>query len=196
LAGVTTGKLSTLNNHLVGCVFCPDEVKTRACNWKNDGKEMGEDTEAVQASTSVVSLTVSAKRSRSDSVNIDNRVGKQQKKFTVMSAKAHSFPPSKQIGFEEQLLRAFISAGWSFNSISDPEVQRLFHNYIPGAVVPTRQKLSNQILAREITKIQGTQKEASRSAYATLQCDGWKDISKKHIVAFTYTANREVYQLK
>jgi hypothetical protein len=176
-------------------LFCPDEVKKCAHSWKNDGKEVEEDAELAKASTSNVQLTVSSKRTRSDSADMDGRVSKQQKKFTVMSTKAHSFPPSKQVSFEEQLLHAFISAGWSFNSISDPEVQKLFRDYIPGAVVPTRQKLSNQILAWEITKIQGTQKEVSKGAYATLQCDGWKDISKKHIVAFMYTANREVFQL-
>jgi hypothetical protein len=120
----------------------------------------------------------------------------KQSKFTVVSAKAHSFPPSKQLEWESQLLRAFVSAGWAYNSISDPEVQKLFHNFVPGAVIPTRQKLSDQILARETTRIHGSHKQASKGAYATMQCDGWKDnVSKKHIVAFMYTANREVLYL-
>jgi hypothetical protein len=66
------------------------------------------------------------------------RVKQKQKKFTVVSAKAHSFNPSKQTAFEDQLLRAVISAGWSFNSIADPEVQKFFHDWIPGAKVPDR----------------------------------------------------------
>lgn len=100
--------------------------------------------------------------------------------------------PLKQVAFEEQLLRAFVSAGWSFNSITDPEVQKLFHGFIPGAVIPTRQKLSDQILSRELVKMEGSLKQSVQGAYATLQQDGWKDLSKKHLVAFMYTANREV----
>jgi len=85
-----------------------------------------------------------------------------------------------------------VSAGWAFTSITDPEVQKLFHDYIPGARLPTHQQLSNQILNHEIVRIQGGLKESSKGQYATVQCDGWKDISKKHLVAFIYTANREV----
>ena len=85
-----------------------------------------------------------------------------------------------------------MSAGWSFNSITDPEVQKLFHGFIPGAVIPTRQKLSDQILSRELVKMEGTLKQSVQGAYATLQQDGWKDLSKKHLVAFMYTANQEV----
>jgi len=50
-----------------------------------------------------------------------------------VSAKVHTFPPSKQVEWEYQLLCAFISTGCAFNSISDPEVQKLFHDFIPGA---------------------------------------------------------------
>jgi hypothetical protein len=46
---------------------------------------------------------------------------------------------------------------------------------------------------REVIKIQGEIKETSREKYATVQCDGWKDISKKHLVAFMYTADRQVF---
>jgi hypothetical protein len=90
------------------------------------------------------------------------------------------------------MLRAFVSAGWAFNSITDPEVQKLFHDFFPGAILPTRQKLSEQVLNREVVRMQGTLKQDVKGAYATIQCDGWKDISKKHLVAFMYTANWEV----
>jgi hypothetical protein len=75
--------------------------------------------------------------------------------------------------------------------ISDPEVQKLFHDFIPRMSVPTRQKLSTMILTHEISKIHAEVKNTSKGAYATIQCDGWKDISKKHLVVFLYTANHE-----
>lgn len=185
-----TGKLSTLCNHLIGCSFCPNEIKKWAREWRGLNEE--EETELAEASTSSQPLT--AKCSRSDSTQFtDKRIGKQAK-FTVVSARAqYSFPPSKQLEWEAQLLHAFVSAGWAYNSISDPEVQKLFHDYVPGAVVPTCQKLSKQILDHEVISIQGSHKAATQGAYATIQCDGWKDtVSKKHLVAFMYTANRQV----
>jgi hypothetical protein len=187
LAGFTTGKLTTLNNHLLQCDFCPEAVKKCARVWK--GTDEGEDGMDFEPTASE-SPKQSSKRTRTNLVQTSSRT-KKQKTFTVISAKAHSFPPSKQSQFEEQLLRAIISAGWSFNSISDPEVQKLFNDFIPGASVPTRQKLSTKILVREIDKIHADVKNTSKGAYATIQCDGYKDNSKKHLVAFLYTANRE-----
>ena len=188
LAGFTTGKLSTLVNHLLRCDFCPESVKKKAQATKNDGDESDDGVDSVPTTTT--SVQPNKKRVRADSAQANNRVTKQQK-FTVVSAKAHSFPPTRQKEFEQQLLRAIISAGWSFNSISDPEVQTLFREFIPSASVPTRQKLSNQILTCEIDEIHANVKHGSKGAYATIQCDGWKDISKKHLVAFLYTANHE-----
>ena len=155
---------------------------------KTSGDESDDnDVDSVPITTSVQLAQPNKKHVRADSVQSNNK----QQKFTVVSAKTHSFPPTRQKEFEQQLLRAIISAGWSFNSISDPEVQKLFREFIPGASVPTRQKLSNQILTREIGEIHANVKHSSKGAYTTIQCDGWKDISKKHLVAFLYTANHE-----
>jgi|SRR5882762_9432139 len=40
--------------------------------------------------------------------------------------------------------------------------------------------------------MEGSVREVSKGALATIQCDGWKDISKKHLVVFMFTVNREV----
>ncbi|EIN05700.1 hypothetical protein PUNSTDRAFT_16531, partial [Punctularia strigosozonata HHB-11173 SS5] len=101
-----------------------------------------------------------------------------------------------QEAFDRQLLRAFVSAGWPWSSIGDPEVQALFHNYVPGAQLPSRQRLSGSLLEREVGKSQQSwimkNSRSSTPVYATIQCDGLKDRSKKHILAFTHTVNREV----
>jgi hypothetical protein len=171
----------------MGCKFCPEEVKQRAREYK--GVSIDDDKETA----SPVVRVGANKRARSGSgVPSATKDSQKQAKFKVVSAKAHSFPPMKQVAWENQLLRAFISAGWSFNSITDPEVQKLFHDFIPGASVPTHQKLSNQILVREMTRMESSLKVSVQGAYATIQQDGWKPLSKKHLVAFMYTANREV----
>ncbi|KAG2361853.1 hypothetical protein BDR07DRAFT_1212745, partial [Suillus spraguei] len=101
-----------------------------------------------------------------------------------------------QEAFSQQLLRACISAGWSFNSITDPEVQKLFHNYIPRAIIPTRQALSGKILQAEVTRVEGEIKNTfHKGAYSVLSGDGWRDLAKIHQIAFTHTVERWTYIL-
>ncbi|KAJ8581921.1 hypothetical protein M405DRAFT_751040, partial [Rhizopogon salebrosus TDB-379] len=110
--------------------------------------------------------------------------------------KAVPFGPSKQEAFSQQLLRACISAGWSFNSLSDPEVLKLFHDYIPGATIPTRQAVSGKILRAEVTRVEAEiQHTFSKGAYSVLSGDGWRDLSKTHQIAFTHTVERQTHVL-
>jgi hypothetical protein len=172
---------------MLRCEYSPEAVKDLARNWKDPGGDQGAIPEDEQQQPSDT-----RKRPRTESTHAVAVRSQKQHKFVVVSAKAHTYNPSKQLAFEDQLLRAFISAGWSFNSITDPEVQRLFHDWIPGATIPTRHRFSNGILDRQATKIQGEIKVALKGQYATVQCDGWRDVSKKHLVAFMYTAGRKV----
>ncbi|KAG1873556.1 hypothetical protein DFJ58DRAFT_614969, partial [Suillus subalutaceus] len=95
-----------------------------------------------------------------------------------------------QEAFSQQLLRACISAGWSFN------FQKLFHDYIPGATIPTRQALSGKILDAEITRVKGEIKNTfCKGAYSVLLGDGWRDLAKIHQIAFTHTVERRTYVL-
>ena len=116
----------------------------------------------LQTSSQALSSQGAGKRSSTTSTS-----RKKQKVFTVVAAKATPLSPAMQVEFENQLLCACISAGWSFHSIHDPEV----HNNC------------------EVVNIEGSLTAAVKSHYATLQVDGWKDISKKHPVAFMITAN-------
>ncbi|KIM74918.1 hypothetical protein PILCRDRAFT_92347 [Piloderma croceum F 1598] len=103
LAGFTTGKLTTLANHLLQCDFCLEEVKNKAWAWKGSKSESDDNT--------------------------------------------GMYVPSPR---------------WSFNSLSDPEVQKLFHNFILEVSVPTCRKLSTTILTCEIGKICAEVKNMSK----------------------------------
>jgi hypothetical protein len=113
-AGVTTEKLVTLNNHLLACSYCPEEIKRHAREWRGNTDDDDEVDQPVQTS-----VPATSKRTQSDSMP-NNAQPSKQKKFTIVSTKAHTFPPSKQVEWENQLLRAIVFAGWAFNSISDP----------------------------------------------------------------------------
>jgi len=174
-----TGKITVMTNHLLSCNYCLADVqkKVQGSKRKGIGSEAGsEDETPIQASH----------------VDGGNPAKKKQKTFTVIAAKVLTFSPAKQVDFENQLLRACISAGWSFHSIGDPEVFKLFAMIVPGAKVPHRKKLSMTILRHEAIKMEGSIQQSVKGHYVTLQCDGWKDISKKHLLAFMFMANGEV----
>ncbi|KAF9461239.1 hypothetical protein BDZ94DRAFT_1372696, partial [Collybia nuda] len=88
---------------------------------------------------------------------------------------------------------AWILAGFSFNSVEDPKVCKLFILCSPGANVPGRKKLSMSILLREVIKIEGVVQEELKGKYSTSHSDVWKSIAKKHLCAFTFTADFEAH---
>jgi hypothetical protein len=93
-----------------------------------------------------------------------------------------------QTVIEQQLLCATVSAGWSFLSVDDPEVTKLFSMLNPGFKLPTQKCLLGKILDVEYNLHQEGLTQMMDGAYATGQCDGWKDTSKNHIVAFMISA--------
>lgn len=97
-----------------------------------------------------------------------------------------------QEAFEDQLLKSFVSSGTAFNKLNDPEVQRLYAKFMPLVVLPTHQRLEKEVLQRVIAQMEGEVQTAVKCGFATLLCDGWKDISRRHLVAFMLTVNGEV----
>ncbi|TFY79126.1 hypothetical protein EWM64_g4887 [Hericium alpestre] len=149
----TAGKLSVMNNHLIQCEYCPDSIKVRARKKKvaesnvDDGADDGSEDVRSRGSDS----KRPTKRVRSDS----DVAQKNQKAFTVYMSKSIPFNGDRQQAFEDQILRAFISAGFAFYAIQDPEVQKLFQDYLPGAKLPNRKSLSGKILTRQVVKMEG-----------------------------------------
>jgi hypothetical protein len=109
-----------------------------------------------------------------------------------LSLPPHGTPAGNTPEIDQQFLRAFISAGWSYNSVTDPEVKKLFTMMNSHYKVPNRNKLSGPLLDREFERTQKRITERQRGHYATGQCDGWKDLSKNSLLAFLVTANGEV----
>ncbi|KAF8341663.1 uncharacterized protein EI90DRAFT_3012171 [Cantharellus anzutake] len=80
-----------------------------------------------------------------------------------------------QAVLEQQLLCAIVSAGWSFLSVDDPEVIKLFS--LVGIKLPPWKHLSGKVLDAEYNSRQEVLTQMMEGAYATGQCDGWKDTS-------------------
>lgn len=181
-------------NHLLGCQYVPGNVKSDAETLKHGKKrQAGDEDEGPSTKPRLSSASHSCDVTITEGKAI---VPRKQQRFNVIAAKVIPFGPSKQEAFSQQLLRACVSAGWSFNSITDPEVQKLFHDYIPGATIPTRHALSGKILHAEVTRVEGEIKHTLRQgAYSVLSGDGWRDLAKIHQIAFTHTVERRVSKI-
>jgi hypothetical protein len=155
-------------NHLLSCIYCPENIKIKAKRCKVLKKGNIEDTGGEGDSDTPAGSTSSKGKC---SLNVEHKQTgmKKQKSFTVVAAKGISYGPEKHITFKNQLLRAAISAGWLFNSVVDPEVIKLFHSIAPGLKIPDRTKLSNKILRREVASIEGDIQKSTKGAYATMQ---------------------------
>ncbi|KAF8344387.1 hypothetical protein F5887DRAFT_1075444 [Amanita rubescens] len=133
----TTGKLTVMNNHLLSCDYVPTSVQNLASKHKNPNGTESDDSD-VTSGLSGLGKTQAPKWSRPADGPGQGQTEKKQKTFTVIATKHTPFTQKTQASFNHQLLRAWISAGFSFNSIEDPEVRKLFHDFIPGATVPHR----------------------------------------------------------
>lgn len=189
--------MKSMNNHLISCQFVPDSVKVLAAESKgissgnvSEGEDINE--EDLATGTSMKKHERSSSTASASAKSLQARATKKQKTFQVVAVKAMRYTKDIQLQFEDQVLKAFVSSGTAFNKIDDPEVQRLFAKFVPSAVLPTRQRLEKQILNRVVVEMEGEMKNSVKGCFATLSCDGWKDISRRHLVAFTLTVNRQV----
>ena len=184
-----------MNNHLLSCDYTPTQVRDLASKHKH---LEGSDSDDVEVMSGPGKTQQAVKRSHSlmesdgPSQGHTDARSKKQKAFTIITAKHTPFTQKTQTLFEDQLLSAWLSAGLAFNAIEDPEVRKLFNDFIPGATVPHRDQLSGTILKRAVSDLEHTLSSEAKGQLATLQCDGWRDVSRKHLVAFMYTVSREV----
>ncbi|KAF8874902.1 ribonuclease H-like domain-containing protein [Infundibulicybe gibba] len=151
---VTTGKLTVMNNHLLNCDYCPENVKQLARNYRDRGQDSAEYNDEREPMGPAGHVTPGPPKSSGLKWSLDDTLrtdscSKRQHTFTVVAGQAARFAPAKQSTFEDQLLRAFVSAGWAFHTIEDPEVRKLFTLYSNCSALPHRQQLSSTILTRE-----------------------------------------------
>ena len=86
------------------------------------------------------------------------------------------------------MLRTFISNGWAFLGADNPEFRKFMDGFQSGFRYPNRNKLSGPLLTAEFRATQDGLMKLQKGSYATGQCDGWKDISRNHLVAFMVTS--------
>ena len=99
---------------------------------------------------------------------------------------------SLQENFDDDILKLFVSCGFSWNSASNPQMRLFVEKWIPGANLPDRRALSGRILDREVAKVEARTRERIKGNIATGQCDGWKNVAKTSVVTSMITVEHLV----
>ena len=99
------------------------------------------------------------------------RPGVQTTMFILVSASCSS------------LKLLFIACNIAWSAVEHPFFRVFFARWLPYAILPGRKSMSQGILDRLAGSVEKEMKVRVDSRYATGQCDGWKNITKRSLVA-------------
>ncbi|KAJ7809917.1 ribonuclease H-like domain-containing protein [Mycena leptocephala] len=94
---------------------------------------------------------------------------------------APSWSTEQQAEFGGDLCRLFVTCGWSWNAVVNPEFKLFFEKYLPTAELPDRRILSGSILKTEVNKMIVATRQKIQGKLATYSEDGWKNIAHTHV---------------
>jgi hypothetical protein len=164
------GKIEQLHKHLVGCDHVSRAARHRA--YMGRGAPGGRKRHG--------------SKSRVDHPDMDTDP------VLMVDGTQAPLPPGEQDWFDSMLCRAAISAGWSWNSLNDPEVVKMMTKLRPDLHMPDRRVLSGRILNGEVEKAVEELRSSVIGRIATGSCDGWKNVSKTSLVASMITVDYKV----
>jgi hypothetical protein len=99
---------------------------------------------------------------------------------------------SLQENFDDNILKLFVSCGFSWNSASNPHMRLFVEKWIPGVNLPDHRASSGCILDREVVKVEARTREQIKGNIATGQCNGWKNVAKTSVVTSMITVEHVV----
>ncbi len=178
-----------MSRHLLTCKNASTEAQSMAMQWMN--KHVARQQPSLLPQLTLTPVPSSPEGLDSPSLTptllLPPTQPSRRQSFACTSEEPITSRPlskQEQVAIEVQYLRALISAGWSFLSVDDPEVVKLVSLLNPSFKLPNRNKLSGPILDAEFNCHQNELMKMMKGSYATGQCDGWRDISRNHLVAF------------
>lgn len=102
--------------------------------------------------------------------------------------------PKYQEDLDVLWAEAVYSNMWSFNSTQNPILLDFFRKLRPGYRPPTAYQLSNRLLSKTVTKVEGLISDAiNKSVAVTIKLDGWSDINRESIVNVALHAGRPIF---
>lgn len=102
------------------------------------------------------------------------------------------FEQERQRQFEDQFMRVVAAAGLSFSFADNIEWVRFCADFIPGAVPPSRKKVTHTILPRVVSGVREHARMAASGQEVTVQADGWTGLNNLHIIAFMINVRTKV----
>ncbi|KAH7096371.1 ribonuclease H-like domain-containing protein [Auriculariales sp. MPI-PUGE-AT-0066] len=113
-------------------------------------------------------------------------------------APPHAWEPELQEDFAADLCRLFVALRLAWQAVESPELRTFFRKWLPGTIVPHRDTLSGRILRQQnqvaMNRIKGVIGQSDR--LATIQCDGWKMVTRKPIILTMINVNRKEYAIR
>ncbi|KAF8834999.1 hypothetical protein BDN67DRAFT_913792 [Paxillus ammoniavirescens] len=100
---------------------------------------------------------------------------------------------SLQDEFSSDLCGVFVSAGIPFHAVNNMALRLFFTKWLPGAEVPDQQRMSGRLLDNHVAQVEERIRECVLGEYATRQCDRWKNMLKKALVASMMSVDFEPY---
>jgi hypothetical protein len=107
-----------------------------------------------------------------------------------------SMSTNETAAIHRQLLRALLSANVPFSFIDDPEVNKLFKMLRPSYNLPSRKKISTDVLDQVHEEINNEiENFVTEAKFLTLSGDGWTNVSKQSMVSFILTNEKRQSQI-
>jgi hypothetical protein len=133
----------------------------------------------------------------SSTTNLNNTSGcLPLKRLKTSHGKFDATPsPVHQQEFSEDLCKLFVACGFSWNGVSNLEMKRFVHKWVPGVTLQDCRILLGQILDGEVAKVEERVVMKVKGKMATGQCDhcdGWENIAETHVVTSMMTVEHEV----
>lgn len=113
--------------------------------------------------------------------------------YTTQSAPV--WTADSQAEFGADLLKLFVTCGWSWNAVANPEFKLFFDKYVPSAVLPDRRVLSGRILTSEANKVIAATRQKIEGKLATYSEDGWKNVAHTHVDTSMLSVEGQVFIL-
>lgn len=102
-------------------------------------------------------------------------------------------PRELQHAYEDDLADMFTANGWSWKAVESDEFVDFSKKWVhPNIKVPSANHLSGPVLDRRVAQVEEDLKAQLAYKVGTGQCDGWKNITKTHLVGSLVTVDHEV----
>ena len=129
-----------------------------------------------------------------DTTETSQPQGTKRKRQQTFDNYKFTFTPKDQIILESLLMRAFCSAGISFNVIENEDFILFLKKACPSFKIPSRYTLSTTLLNQEFEHLKLVVKSAlSESSTYCLISDGWSNIQRTSIVNYMISAPKPMF---